>query len=136
MNEHEETEKQLPKLVGEFTKQLPQSKTDISNHDKQWPTTVDEAVGKILQVLNEKDKEKIKNYHNKWNMATFHFTLGMWIRNEFGIGGGNSDLMASIKEGHPDKQPEDEIMTALRQSGHPDNASAVILLELWEVLRP
>jgi hypothetical protein len=138
MNEYDEIEEQLPNLVDEFTKQLPKTEDNVSNLDKQWPKTVDEAVGKILQVLNEKDKEKIKNYQNKWDMLNYHMSLGMWIRNEFGLWKGNKELLVSIRESHADRASDEEPMVlAIRQqaSGHPDTASTAILIELWEALQ-
>jgi hypothetical protein len=56
-------------------------------------------------------------------LSTFHTTLEEYIRNEFGLWTDNKDLMASC------------CFIAKRDKIHEDEASSIIIRELWKKLR-
>jgi hypothetical protein len=51
---------------------------------KEWPRTVEEAVDRLLSLMSEEDKQSLKNTPEK-DLIMFHFGLGGYIRNEFGL---------------------------------------------------
>ena len=82
------------------------------------PRTVDQAVERLLVELPE-DKLAIIESTQRDDLVEFHFSLGMHIRNEFGLWSGNPRLLLSIGE---------------REALHPDFASHFIIVALWEHL--
>ena len=87
---------------------------------KQWPTTVDEAVGVVIVTLSDEDKASIAAMAES-ELIGLHFGLGAWIRNNLGLWKGNDQLMGDARERN--------------QSMHPDDASMVIIEAVWERLR-
>ena len=83
------------------------------------PRTVDQAVDRLLTELPEDKLAMIKSTRRE-DLVEFHFSLGMHIRNEFGLWGGNPRLLLSIGE---------------REALHPDFASHFIIVALWEHLK-
>ena len=88
-----------------------------------WPKTVTEAIKIIWSELSDQEKARISRMDDEaW--LSLHFTLGMQIRNRFGLWEGNSMLIedcervAGLKLNHID-----EVM-------HPDDASTIILQAL------
>lgn len=78
-------------------------------NNKQWPATIDEAVGVVIAALPEAD------------LINLHFGLGMWIRNNLGLWQGNDALMQAL---------------CRREPGiHPDDASMLIIEQVWRRLR-
>jgi hypothetical protein len=53
-----------------------------------WPVTVDEAVHDLVSTLSTVDKLKIQRTA-KENLISLHFSLGLKIRNEYGLWRGN-----------------------------------------------
>ena len=93
-----------------------------------WPRTVEEAVGEILVDLSERDKAAIRD-RNKEALRDLHFTLGLHIRNRFGLNSGNLELMGSCaRRLHPDDPVPGFAF-------HEDEASSVIVEALWTELR-
>ena len=88
------------------------------------PKTVKEAVDVLLEELSKEDLEMIKN-KKKDDLGDFHFSLGMYIRNEFGLWGENEDLFYDCFGA---KKGECFL-------GHPDMASDKIVDALWERLQ-
>lgn len=84
---------------------------------KKWPKTVEEAIDRILLMISEEDKNKIKNCQSKKDIAVYHHGLGTWIRNNFGLWQDNVELVKNCG-GHT----------------HPDDNSLVILYALWQKL--
>jgi hypothetical protein len=98
--------------------------------NKKWPRNVDEAIRRIMSELSDKDKNIIKN--SSFNdLIHFHFSLGMWIRNNFGLWKGNRELARSLAEKFPDR------VLKLYDCEHvePDSASMVIIEEVWKKLQ-
>ena len=83
-----------------------------------WPTTVDQAVDRILDKLPDNQKEQIRTTPEK-DLDLLHFGLGTAIRNECGLWDENTALLAAC--GTTDM--------------HPDSASDVIIRAVWEKLR-
>ena len=91
----------------------------MSDSEKTWPKTVDEAVDRLLEEMSEEDKRFVKEMSDS-DPIRVHFTLGMDIRNAFGILAGNNDLIRSA--------------CGERLGFHPDDVSTVIIKALWQRL--
>ena len=89
----------------------------MSKVPKEWSKTVDEAVAKILSEMPEKDRSRLKSTPED-DLINFHFGLGMFIRNEFGLWAGNKKLLNSCGS----------------ETMHPDDASTVITKAVWKKL--
>jgi hypothetical protein len=87
---------------------------------KQWPATIDEAVGVVIASLSDQEKSAIAAMAES-ELIGLHFGLGMWIWNNLGLWQGNGELMQSIRERD--------------QAIHPDDVSMVIIAAVWERLR-
>lgn len=90
----------------------------LDRRDRRWPTSIDEAVDRILVMLTEADKEQLRKA-SAGDLDSLHFGLGANVRNEFGLWSGNTALLAAC--GSPDIDP--------------DASSAVIVKAVWERLR-
>lgn len=81
------------------------------------PHTVQEAVQFLLEDIPKEYLQHIAAAPEE-NLAEYHLTLGMQIRNGYGLWGENQELLSSIGYG----------LDA-------DDASAVIIRALWEELQ-
>ena len=86
------------------------------------PQTVVEAVDRLISELPRKDKTKIANMDDE-KLIVLHFSLGMYIRDKFGLWSGNAKLMESCCSISGD------------DNLHVDDASFVIIDELRQKLR-
>ena len=86
------------------------------------PKTVDEAVSRLISDLPLKDKTMIARMDEN-DLPSLFLTLGAYIRDKFGLGSGNEALLDSCRS----VSGENNI--------HEDDASMVIIRELWEELR-
>ena len=86
------------------------------------PKTVDQAVERLISELSFKDKSTIANMVEV-ELSVLHKTTGEYIRNEFGLWAGNKDLMTSC------------CFFAKRDKVSEDEASSIIIKELWKRLR-
>jgi hypothetical protein len=84
--------------------------------------TVEEAVDRLMQQLPLKDKVEIAKMKEE-ALVQLHPTLGAYVRDRFELWSSNRDLMESCRR-----------MSGL-QDIHPDDASALIVGELWRRLR-
>lgn len=82
-----------------------------------WPTSLDSAAKRLLELLTDEEKLQLREMPAD-QLIGFHFALGMFIRNEFGLWRGNAELLASC------------------EAGHPDNASTAIVKAAWLRLQP
>ena len=80
------------------------------------PETVDEAVDRLMMVLDDEQKIALATLQED-DLINLHFSLGMAIRNAFGLHHVDSKLLASCN-------------TAI----HPDDVSGVIIKALWDKL--
>jgi len=85
-------------------------------NDPTWPKTVNQAVRQLYAEMKEDDLTKIQQT-KKENLIQFHLSLGMYIRNEFGMWQGNYALVEATSKDHP------------------DDAAMVIIENLWQVLQ-
>lgn len=76
------------------------------------PDSIDKAIDILMVVLSDEQKHEIKN-KTKEELIHYHFSLGLWIRNNFGLWGDNTQLLNELG------------------GGHPDDASHVLLTKLW-----
>jgi hypothetical protein len=86
------------------------------------PNTVDEAVRRLNSDLPLKDKTMIARMGEN-DLPGLFLTLGAYIRDKFGLWSGNEALLDSCRS----VSGENNI--------HEDDASMVIIRELWEELR-
>jgi hypothetical protein len=86
------------------------------------PQSVAEAVSRLMTEMSLKDRTTLANM-TAGELAKLNFSLGAFIRNEFGIWSGNDNLLASCREVSGDPAlPRKE-------------AATVIIRKLWEELR-
>ena len=86
------------------------------------PKTVDEAVDRLISGLPLKDKNQIAKM-GKYDLSALPYTIGNYIREQFGLGRGNDALMDSCRS----LSGEDGL--------HDETASAIIIEALWERLK-
>jgi len=87
----------------------------IIQQNLQTPETVVEAVARLMMVLDSEQKIAIATMQEE-DLIDLHFSLGMAIRNTFGLHKADSKLLMSCGVIHP------------------DDASGVIIKELWHGL--
>ncbi|MDH3975367.1 MAG: lipocalin family protein [Deltaproteobacteria bacterium] len=83
----------------------------------RWPKSKAEAVAILKQKMKEKDLQELAATPKEDLIGKYHFGLGMYIRNAFGIWRGNKDLWEDLTQGKPT---------------HPDDLSGIIIEALWE----
>jgi hypothetical protein len=86
------------------------------------PQTVEEAVESLISELPLKDKVATANMEED-ELSALNLTIGAYIRRRFGLWSGNQELLASCRTISGNKNL------------HEDDASAVIIKELWRRLR-
>ncbi len=111
-------------IMGRVQKERPssQSKTKLGAKPSNPQRTVAEAVERLIKELSLKDKTTIANMAET-DLSTLYLNLGEYIRNEFGLWSGNQDLITSCS------------LIVKRHNVHEDEASSIIIRELWEQLR-
>jgi hypothetical protein len=82
-----------------------------------WPVSVDSAVAKVMDQLTEKQRIQLASTKQE-DLGKYHFGLGLYIRNQFGLWQGNGALLWSAC-GDCD----------------PDDASMVIIERTWTKVR-
>jgi hypothetical protein len=95
--------------------------SDNFQQNFQHPETVDEAVERLMMILDGEQKLAIAVMQQE-DLVDLHFSLGMAIRNAFRLHEQGSKLLASCNNNE------------LYNSVHPDDASGVIILRLWQSL--
>jgi len=95
----------------------------MTTDDKRtrYPKSVEEAVAALIENLSIKEKSQIAKMTQE-DLPGLHFSLGLGIRNEFGLWAGNKDLLESCAS------------LVGKEIIHPDDASALIMKELWKKL--
>lgn len=92
-----------------------------------WPKTVDDAVSRIIGVLSDEEKRALCHTQAD-ELIRFHFSLGKFICNEFGLNNANDALMkACARSRHNDFE-------RLFFLDDPDEASGFIIEEIWKRL--
>ncbi len=95
---------------------------EVTEAAKNLPQAVDEAVDRLLVELSLRDKTKLVNTDEE-DLLELHFSLGMYVRNDFGLWDENTELMESCRS------------LSGEANLHADDASFVIIRELWEKVR-
>jgi len=96
--------------------------------EEEWPKTVKEAIEKLKEMLSEKDLEAIRNMKEN-ELIQLHFSLGLFIRNQFGLWQGNNSLIRDALRVSGEEVDEGEIMIVI-----PDRISGIIIEEFWKDL--
>ena len=68
---------------------------------KQWPATINEAVGVVIASLSDEDKAAIAAMAES-ELIGLHLGLGGWIRNHLGLWKGNRALLEATGEADAD----------------------------------
>ena len=84
--------------------------------------SVSEAVDLLISAMSLKDRPRIASM-DEGDLIDLHFSLGAYVRNEFGLWFGNKQLL------------EDCRIVSMDQYLHPDQAASIIIKELWKRLR-
>jgi hypothetical protein len=77
----------------------------MKNKKNDYPKTIEEAADLLISSLSEKERQELINMPEE-KLLTLHFTLGMYIRNTFGLLAGNMELLDACCPGwlqHPDE---------------------------------
>jgi hypothetical protein len=69
--------------------------------ESEWPRTIEAAVAKILSVMTMEQRELLGGTEYD-DLILFHHSLGMWVRNQFGLWRGNKELMDACRLPDPD----------------------------------
>jgi len=89
---------------------------------ENYPKTVKEAVERLIAELPENDKKRFARM-GEFELSGLHIFLRQYIRNYFGLGAEDSELMKSCRH------------TVKNQDLHEGDASALIINELWKKLQ-
>jgi len=84
---------------------------------RKLPRTLDEAADHVLKLLSPEEREKFVSYAEQ-DLILLHHSLGMYIRNEFGLWDGRNKALLSQFEYR-----------------HPDDISSIIIRTAWKKLR-
>jgi hypothetical protein len=90
-------------------------RTPVKVSEEDWPKTLDEAASRIIDQMKETDKKRARDISAE-ELAQFHMSWGMSIRNSFGLWKENDSLLRSCGVEHP------------------DDASGVIIENVWRKL--
>jgi len=93
-----------------------------------WPSILTEAVDRLMSTMTADELTALRDTP-KCSLILYHFSLGMYIRNTFGLWQGNDDLLASC---FPDVTDPYMLMIIKHD---PVRASGVIIEALWERLQ-
>ena len=79
-----------------------------------YPATVAEAVDELMKKVQKDDLRTLSMIEEETELYSFHHSLGQWIRNYFGLWRNNDILLIDTGKTHP------------------DDASYIIIVELWK----
>ncbi len=68
---------------------------------RAWPRSVDQAVEELLRRLDRASREVLRSAGDE-GAVEFHFSLGMAVRNSFGLWAGNQALLEDCGHNCPD----------------------------------
>ena len=72
-----------------------------------YPTTLPQAVDRLLVELTDEQKEEIRSTPPQ-DLGRFHHSVGQYIRNEFGLWAGNDELLGESGNDRVDGQDGDD----------------------------
>jgi hypothetical protein len=58
---------------------------DDGEPQPDWPLSVEEAVDRLVDALSDEDQATIRAMREGQMRAELHFSLGMYVRNQFGL---------------------------------------------------
>lgn len=61
--------------------------------NRQFPTSIDEAASLLQLQINENEKAELLAINDESALHQFHFSLGLYVRNHFGLWSEDSELM-------------------------------------------
>ena len=93
--------------------------------DKKIPKTKAECFAMLDALLSEEDKKELKNCDNTFD---YHFTLGMWIRNNWLYPSSDEDVQSLMNEFTGDENPDQAFIV------FPDEFSTKIIEKYVEYL--
>lgn len=93
-----------------------------------WPSTFTAAVDRLMSTMTADDLTALRDTP-KGSLIQYHFSLGMYIRNEFGLWQGNDELLRSC---YPEVT-DSYLLEIIKQD--PDGASTRIIEGLWRRLQ-
>ena len=101
-----------------------------------WPKPVEEAAQIIVENLEGEDEQYLRELKRD-DMIQLHFSLGMMIRNSFGLWKDNDVLLKDCYRTQQglDELPEDDLLQPLVFILEADTASSIILNRVWEILQ-
>ena len=100
-------------------------KNSANNTGKtDYPKTISEAVSRLVAKLPFKEKSQIAKM-GKDDLINLNFSLGLWIKNNFGLWSKNESLIQECCKYHG----EDFMYI------HEDESSMIIIYELWQRLQ-
>jgi hypothetical protein len=85
-----------------------------------WPVTCDEAAARAIEKMGPNGVERLRSL-GKDELTELHFSLGLNIRNGFGLWDGNQALI-------------DSCAGAAGTTAEPDSVSMMIITRAWEVV--
>jgi hypothetical protein len=98
---------------------------------EDFPQTLFDAVNYLFENMPDVNLEVLKNTPEN-ELTMLHFTLGQWIRNNFGLADGeNQKLLYSCAENSDSEYVYPDIGMAFM---HADDAAMIINQALWEKL--
>ena len=101
------------------------------------PGTLEAAVDALQAQLSDEDKRRLATMPDR-ELAGLHLSLGMMIRNDFGLWGGNARLITALDcwESSCDiERIENGVMIPCPDVPNADNASGIIIYALMQRLR-
>jgi hypothetical protein len=99
---------------------------------EDYPQTLYDAVNYLFENMPEVNLQVLKSIPED-ELPMLHFTLGQWIRNNFGLADGeNQKLLYSCAENSDTEYIYPDIGMAFI---HPDDASMIIIQALWTRLQ-
>jgi hypothetical protein len=102
--------------------QTAQGSNAPSEQERPWPVTCQEAIDRLVRELDERSKARVRNTREK-DLILFHHGWGTGIRNKYGMWRGNTALVDSC------------IARRAGAERHPDEASMIIIEEVWKALQ-
>jgi hypothetical protein len=90
--------------------------------EQNWPETIQEAVNRLQDELADEEIARIRQMAES-ELIGLHFGMGLWIRNNFGLWGGNERLRESCRA------------AAGTNHLHVDTMSTLIIHALWRRLQ-
>ncbi len=91
-----------------------------------WPTTIEGAVYVLDLLLEDEDKQVLKK-RSEDDLKKSHFGMAFYIRNHFGLWGGNKELLRSCgsDEMHPDEGSTTDGVNSLHMTNKRSNGRSI-----------